>query len=89
MILKNTNKFCWLVTFLGVVLLDVDYGLYVGIGVSLFIVVVRDQFFQVRKLTEYTATNEFVNEIFVINDLTNERVCILILKHSNKLKSIL
>ncbi len=89
MILKNTNKFCWLVTFLGVVLLDVDYGLYVGIGVSLFIVVVRDQFFQVRKLTEYTTTNEFVNEIFVINDLTNERVCILILKHSNKLKSIL
>jgi hypothetical protein len=56
-------------------LLDVDYGLYVGIAVSLFMVVIRDKFFQIRNLKEYSFENNFVDEKFVIVSQHNETVC--------------
>jgi hypothetical protein len=56
-------------------LLDVDYGLYVGIAVSLFMVVIRDKFFQIRNLKEYSFENNFVDEQFVIVSQHNETVC--------------
>ena len=31
----------WLVTFLGVIFLDVDLGLYVGISISIFVILIR------------------------------------------------
>jgi MFS superfamily sulfate permease-like transporter len=36
-------KVAWIVTFLGVVIFDVDIGLYIGIGVSLLLVIVKTQ----------------------------------------------
>jgi MFS superfamily sulfate permease-like transporter len=44
MIFIFTNiKLGWLITYLGVVLFDVDIGLYIGIGFSLLMVVFRSQ----------------------------------------------
>ena len=46
-------KITWLFTFVSTVLLDVDYGLFIGIGVSIFSIIVRDQRGQVKKLIPY------------------------------------
>lgn len=44
-------KIVWILTFLSVVFLDVDVGLIIGIGVSIFSVVVNDQFFNLQSLS--------------------------------------
>ncbi|CAF1011853.1 unnamed protein product [Rotaria sordida] len=45
-ILWRINKLeflAWIITFLGVVLLDVDYGLYVGVAATIFLLIIRTQ----------------------------------------------
>ena len=49
---KNINfknliifQLSWIITFLGVVVFDVDIGLYIGIGVSLLLVIIKSQRF--------------------------------------------
>jgi hypothetical protein len=37
------NKLAWLVTFLGVIIIDVDIGLYIGLGFSLLLIIVQSQ----------------------------------------------
>jgi MFS superfamily sulfate permease-like transporter len=37
------KKMGWLVTFLGVMILNVDIGLYIGIGFSLLLIIFRSQ----------------------------------------------
>lgn len=56
-------KFVWIVTYLSVVLLDVDYGLLIGVLVSIIIVVIKDQFFQVKTISQYK--NIYVDNSFV------------------------
>lgn len=71
----SINKFesiGWIITFLGVVLLDVDFGLLIGIAISIFMVVIRDKFFQLRNLFEYKSN--FVDENLIINDETKLEV---------------
>ncbi len=71
----SINKFesiGWIITFLGVVLLDVDFGLLIGIAISIFMVVIRDKFFQLRNLIEYKSN--FVDENLIINDETKLEV---------------
>ena len=71
----SINKFesiGWIITFLGVVLLDVDFGLLIGIAISIFMVVIRDKFFQLRNLFEYKSN--FVYENLIINDETKLEV---------------
>jgi MFS superfamily sulfate permease-like transporter len=73
--LWSINKFesiGWIITFLGVVLLDVDFGLLIGIAISIFMVVIRDKFFQLRNLIEYKSN--FVDENLIINDETKLEV---------------
>jgi MFS superfamily sulfate permease-like transporter len=73
--LWSINKFesiGWIITFLGVVLLDVDFGLLIGIAISIFMVVIRDKFFQLRNLFEYKSN--FVDENLIINDETKLEV---------------
>lgn len=45
-VLWRVNKLeflAWIVTFLGVVFLDVDYGLYIGVGVTILLLIIRTQ----------------------------------------------
>ena len=60
----------WIVTFLGVVVVDVDYGLIIGIGASIVAVFIEDQLVEVRTLTEYYQASAFVNEALVSVDQT-------------------
>ncbi len=45
-------------TFLSVVFLDVDVGLIIGIGVSIFSVVINDQFFNLQSLSHKKNSEE-------------------------------
>lgn len=47
--------------------MDVDYGLVIGAATSILLVVVKDQFFQMRSLANYTNTSQYVAENFVID----------------------
>jgi hypothetical protein len=51
----------WLGTFVSVVLLDVDLGLFIGIILTLLLIAVKDHNYEVRKLIKYTAF-EYVDE---------------------------
>ena len=54
---------------MSVVLLDVDYGLAIGIGVALLMVILRDRYFQIRNLVQYKESNNFVDETLTnLND---------------------
>ena len=53
-----------MVTFLSTVLLDVDYGLYIGIGVSILVVVIKDQFcLRIVRISKYR--DNFADETLV------------------------
>ncbi len=54
--LWNINKLeaiTWFVTFFSVVLIDVDYGLVIGVLVSVLMIIVRDQRLQPKQLAKY------------------------------------
>ncbi len=54
--LWNINKLeavTWFVTFFSVVLIDVDYGLVIGVLVSVLMIIVRDQRLQTKQLARY------------------------------------
>ncbi len=66
--LWSINKYeslTWAVTFLSVVVLDVDYGLVIGVGASVLLVVVKDQRFQLRSLGNYKNTTDYCDQDFV------------------------
>jgi MFS superfamily sulfate permease-like transporter len=48
-----------------VVVLDVDIGLYIGLGVSILFVVIKDQLFQTRQLEKYKYSEYFVDADFI------------------------
>lgn len=54
-------KIVWFVTFVSVVFMDVDYGLAIGAGISMFLVVIKDQFFNMRSLAQYDETSEYAD----------------------------
>ena len=58
-------------TFLSVVILDVDYGLVVGVGISVCSLIVKDQFFQIRTLAEYEKNKEYFDSDFVKQTKSN------------------
>ena len=44
--LWRTNKLeflAWIITFWGVILLDVDYGLYIGVAATILLLIIRSQ----------------------------------------------
>lgn len=55
-------------TFLSVVLLDVDLGLVVGIVVSLLMVILRDQILQIKDLTEYKSFKNYVDDSLILKE---------------------
>ena len=52
-------KLGWLVTYLGVMILDVDIGLYIGVGFSLILVIFRSQRARSSVLGNIPGTNIF------------------------------
>jgi len=68
--LWRINKFesiTWAITFSSVVFLNVDYGLVIGLVVSNFMIIVKDQFFQIRLLGAYSDSPDFVDKDFVVD----------------------
>jgi solute carrier family 26 protein len=68
--LWRINRFesiTWLITFLSVVFLNVDYGLIIGVAVSNLMLVFKDQFFQIRSLGTYNDADDFVDKSFIID----------------------
>lgn len=58
-------KAVWLGAFLGVVLLDVDIGLIIGIVISLLTVIIKDQLLRLKQLKKYT--DVYVDKDYVIS----------------------
>lgn len=54
-----------MITFTSVVFIDVDYGLIIGVAISLLLIVLKDQFFQLRNMESYD--KRFVDGDFVSN----------------------
>lgn len=46
--------------------MDVDLGLYIGLGFSIFMIVFKDQMFQMRNLTSYKDSDNFVDAGLVL-----------------------
>ena len=63
------------------ILLDVDYGLVIGIGISIAVVIIRDQCFQIRNLISYKDSS-FVDKDLILNnsDSVTEHVNVKIFK---------
>ena len=50
------------------VLVDVEYGLIIGVGISLVTILLKDQFVQIRYLSEYFDGSTFVDKDLVLVD---------------------
>lgn len=55
----------WFASCLGVICLDVDIGLVIGILISVFTVVIKDQLFKLKPLKKYTEV--YVDKDYVIS----------------------
>ncbi|RNA14247.1 solute carrier family 26 member 6-like [Brachionus plicatilis] len=62
----------WLMTFLGTVVLDVDAGLFIGIGTSILVVVFRDMFSPIKAMVKYKNTSNYVDNELVHSDSSDE-----------------
>ena len=60
-------KVSWFITFVSVVFLNVDVGLVIGVFVSNLMVVVKDQFYQMRYLSKYDETTDFIDNELITN----------------------
>ncbi len=58
------KKVVWIVTFVSVVILDVDFGLLIGVLTSVLIIVVKVQFVTVKTVVKYK-DNKYFDEAFV------------------------
>jgi MFS superfamily sulfate permease-like transporter len=58
----------WLLTFLGVILLDVDIGLLIGLIVSVLIIFLRDQFFTLKSFVKFKNQSKIAYKNLVEND---------------------
>ena len=54
------QKIVWIFTFLSVVLLNVDVGLIIGLSVSIFSIVINDQFFNLKSLSGNNSSTELI-----------------------------
>lgn len=61
-------------TFLSVVILDVDYGLFIGLGTSIIMVILRDQMTPLKFIKKSNNQSNFYRENFVLNDLPENGV---------------
>ena len=59
--MKIYFKLAWLVTFLGVMILDVDYGLYIGLCFSLLLVIAQTQRASISVLGNIPYTDMYEN----------------------------
>lgn len=55
----------WMGTFLSVVLLDVDIGLFIGVSIAILCVVLKDKQLEFVKLVRFNNTCEFIDEKFL------------------------
>ena len=55
-------------TFLSVVFLDVDIGLFVGLGVSVILITIKDQNIDFVKLAKFDDKSIYVDENLFKND---------------------
>jgi hypothetical protein len=54
--------------------LDVDYGLLIGIGVSIFSIIVRDQRAQVKTLIPYENSAQFIDTDMLVTGCNEDSV---------------
>ena len=52
-------------TFLGTVILDVDIGLFIGIGTSILVVIIKDMLSPIKKMVKYKNTSSYVEKYLV------------------------
>jgi hypothetical protein len=57
-------------TFLSVVLLDVDIGLFVGLGVSILLITIKDQNINIVKMTRFNDKSIYIDENLVKTGLS-------------------
>ena len=57
-----------MITFLSALILNIDYGLFIGIGISIFMVVIKDQLLPVRTLVQYKNSSNYVDIDSIKND---------------------
>ena len=71
-------------TFIAVVVIDIDHGIVIGLAISLFMVVVKDQIVRLSFLVEYSESSgrNFVNKDLVIGSKNTSDV---IMKHNFRL----
>ena len=55
-------------TFMSALILSIDYGLFIGIGISIFMVVIKDQLLPVRTLVQYKNSSNYVDIDSIKND---------------------
>ena len=49
-------------------LLDIDYGLVIGMGISTLMIIFRDQHLHMRSLMEYQSKGGFMDQEFLVTD---------------------
>lgn len=74
-------------TFLSVVLLDVDWGLFIGLGTSILVVIIRDQMAPLRPLVKPTNRMTLFREDFVRHDSDSDTQVLLNTRYFFKGKS--
>ena len=69
--LLKINKYeasSWMVTFLSVVLLDVDIGLFVGLAASILIITIKDQNVEIISLSKLNNKSSYIDGCLVKHD---------------------
>lgn len=61
-----------MITFLSTLVLNVDYGLFIGIGASVLIIVISDQSASFKSLIQYKNTSNYVDANLIKIDKENE-----------------
>ncbi|CAF0735662.1 unnamed protein product [Brachionus calyciflorus] len=70
--INKYEAFTWMVTFLSVVVLDVNVGLFIGIGTSILVVIIKDMFSPIKVLVKYKNTSNYVENELVKLDYREE-----------------
>ena len=68
-----------MITFVSTLFLNIDYGLFIGIGISIFIVIVKDQLIPIRTMVQYKNSSYYVDADIIKTEDEQEVINILCL----------
>jgi hypothetical protein len=69
---QNFWQITWIITFLSVVLIDVDWGLLIGILTSIWLVVIKDQLLKLRQLNQNETSKTYFDKKILTKEVTFE-----------------